>query len=286
MRKAIQQYLHRGFPLLRNDHQGWKYIACIGILIAILMNFQQPFGLYAWEHPYKWLVLSGFGLIYTIVTGFYYLFFQVLFPRLLHAATWTVGKEILISLIIFVSAGIVNWGLALATIPWSTLSLISFARVQSETLVFGFSPVVLLASIIEARYLRRSRLSANNANETIGQKPVPAIALLPIRLNGFQFEAHELLYIAADQNYVFIYYTRNGKNDRKHCRITLKAIEAMLKQHPAIVRCHRSFIINTAKVIKTYGNSENLTVALKGCTDKIPVSRNYFHRLKGFFPLK
>ena len=286
MRKAIQQYLHRGFPLLRNDHQGWKYIACIGILIAILMNFQQPFGLYAWEHPHKWLVLSGFGLIYTIVTGFYYLFFQVLFPRLLHAATWTVGKEILISLIIFVSAGILNWGYALATIPYSTISLTSYASVQSGTFVFGFLPVVLMSSMTESRYLRRGNSFADNGNESIDQKPFPASDTSLIWLNDFSFKAEELLYIQSDENYVFIHYIRNGKKERFHYRITLKKIESLLASHRKIVRCHKSFIVNTEKVMKTYGNSENLVLLLTHCTPKIPVSRNYYHQLKGLLPLK
>jgi len=286
MRKAIQQYLHRGFPLLSADHQSWWYIACIGLLIAILMNFQQPFGLYAWQHPYKWFVLSGFGLIYSMVTVFYYLIFQVIFPRLLHAATWTVGKEILISLIIFVSAGVINWGLAVVTIPWSTLSLITYARVQAETFVFGFLPVVLFASMMEARYLRRQILFATYPNDRIGQKYVPAPAPLPIVLKGLKFEAHELLFIVSDQNYVSIHYTRNGKKDRKHCRITLKKVEALLEKHPTIVKCHKSFIVNTSKVIKSHGNSENFTLSLTGCPEKIPVSRNYFHRLKGLLPLE
>ena len=286
MRKAIQHYLHRRFPLLRTDHQSWWYIACIGLFIALLMNLQQPFGLYAWEHPYKWLVLSGFGLIYAIVTAFYYLFFQVLFPRLLNTGAWTVGKEILISLIIFVSAGVVNWGYALVTIPFSALSLTSYARVQSKTFVFGFLPVVLLASLTEVRYLRRSRPLPGNGNESIVQKPGPALAVHPILLNGHQFEADELLFIASDQNYVFINYYRDGKNARKHCRITLKEVELLLASHGRMVRCHRSFIINTEKVIKSYGNSENLTLALIGCTSKIPVSRNYFHQLKDLLPLR
>jgi hypothetical protein len=286
MRKAIQQYLHRGFPLLSTDHQSWWYIACIGFYIALLMNLEQPFGLYAWEHPYKWLVLSGFGLIYAMVTVFYYLIFQVLFPRLLHAATWTVGKEILISLIIFVSAGIVNWGYALATISLATLSLTSYARIQSKTFVFGFLPVVLLASLMEVRYLRRIRQLADNANKSGDQLPVAEPAVHPIVLNGFQFEAHEFLFIQANQNYITIHYTRNGKNERKHCRITLKEVVALLEHHSAIVRCHKSFIVNTGKVIKSHGNSENFTLVLTGCAQKIPVSRNYFHQLKNHLPLK
>lgn len=285
MRKAIQHYLHRRFPLLRTDHQSWWYIACIGILIAILLNIEQPFGLYAWDHPYKWLVLSGFGVIYAIVTGFYYLFFQVLFPRLLNTAAWTVGKEILISLIIFVSAGVVNWGYALSTIPFSALSLTSYARVQSKTFVFGFLPVLLLASLIEARYLRRSRPRAGIGNESVVQKPDPSSAVHPIMLNGYQFEADELLFIASDQNYVSIHYIRNGKNARKHCRITLKEVELLLDKHTRIVRCHKSYIVNTEKVVKSHGNSENFTLVLIGCLEKIPVSRNYFHRLKDQLPL-
>jgi len=286
MRKAIQHYLHRRFPLLRADHQGWKYIACIGLLIALLINFEQPFGLIAWNHPYKWIVLSGFGVIYALVTCFYYLFFQVVFQRLLHAENWTVGKEILISLIIFVSAGIINWGYAITTIPWSTRSLTTFGRVQSETFVFGFLPVVLLVLLIEARHLRRSKSFAENANESIDHMPLPVPAVPPILLNGFKFEAHELLFIVSDQNYVLIHYIRNNKKERKQFRITLKEVELLLAKHPAIVRCHRSFIINTSKVVKTHGNSENLTVVLMGCTEKIPVSRNYFHEIKDLLPLK
>jgi len=285
MRKALQHYLHRRFPLLRTDNQSWWYITCIGILIALLINLQQPFGLYAWDHPYKWIVLSGFGLIYAIVTGFYYLIFQVLFPRLLHAPTWTVGKEILISLIIFVSAGVINWGYALAMIPWSTLSLTSYARVQSETFVFGFLPVVLLASLTEARHLRWQKPPADNLNERIAQKPVPATTVHPILLKGFPFEADELLYILSDQNYVFIHYTRNSKNERRHCRITIKSVEALLASHPQFVRCHRSYIINTEKVHKSHGNSENLKLVLIGCSVKIPVSRNYFPQLRNVIPL-
>lgn len=284
MRQAIQQYLHRGFPLLRTDHQSWWFIACIGFLIAILMNFEQPFGLHAWEHPYKWLVLSGFGLIYALVTGFYYLIFQVIFPRLLNAGAWTVGKEILISLIIFVSAGIINWGYALATISMATLSLTSYARVQSKTFVFGFLPVVLLASIIEARYLRRSKTFANIANENIDQMPVPVTYANPILINGFSLKSHELLFIEADQNYVFIHYTRNGKMERKYSRITLKEVELLLEKHTRIIRCHKSFIVNTEKVIKSHGNSENFTLQLTGCTTKIPVSRNYYSHLKSILP--
>ena len=285
MRKATQQYLHRGFPLLSADHQSWWYIACIGLLIAILMNFQQPFGLYAWEHPYKRFVLSGFGVIYAIVTVFYYVIFQVVFPRLLNAAAWTVGKEILISLIIFVSAGVINWVFAVATIPWSTLSLITFARVQAETFVFGFLPVVLLASLMEARYLRNRKPLAENANESADQHPVFISTSIPILLNGFSLKAYELLFIVSDQNYVFIHYTRNGKNARKHCRITLKEVVLLLEKHTRIVRCHKSYIVNTEKVVKSHGNSENFTLALTGCTEKIPVSRNYFHQLKDQLPL-
>jgi|GEM_PF-1853091 len=286
MRKAIQHYLHRRFPLLRTDNQSWWYIACLGIYIALLLNLEQPFGLYAWEHPYKWIVLSGFGLIYAIVTTFYYLFFQVLFPRILNTAAWTVGKEILISLIIFVSAGVVNWGYALETIPMATLSLTSFARVQSKTFVFGFLPVVLLGAVIEARYLRRSRPLPGNGNKSIEKKPGPASTVHTIVLNGHQFEADELLFIASDQNYVFIHYSRNGKNERKHCRITLKEVELLLASHRRMVRCHRSFIINTEKVVKSHGNSENLTLVLIGGAGKIPVSRNYFHQLKDLLPFR
>ena len=77
--------------------------------------------------------------------------------------------------------------------------------------------------------------------------------------------------------------------DVKHIQKTIDLVSKelrLLASHPMIVRCHKSFIVNTEKIIKTSGNSENLVLLLTHCAPKIPVSRNYYHQLKDLLPLK
>ena len=189
-------------------------------------------------------------------------------------------------MMIFVSAGAINWGYALATISLSSLSLPSFARTQSKTFIFGILPVLLLASLTEARYLRNRKPLTDNANESVDQKPVFISPNKSVLLNGFKFLTCEILFVQANQNYVTIHYVRNGKNERLHCRITLKKVESLLTSHRGMVRCHKSFIVNTEKVKESRGNSENLTLILTGSETKIPVSRKYFPKIREQLPLK
>lgn len=280
MRKAIQQYLHRGFPLLHAGKQGRWSIAGVAILIALLINIQQPFGLRDWYHPFKWFVLSGFGAIYAMVACFYYTFFQVKFPHMLHAGAWTVGKEILLSLIVVVTAGVINWCYALATISYSTFTLASFARVQYETLTFGLMPVLIHALSAESLSNHHDRPLAGNENGNIYQRPPPPPSTDLIRINGVSLMADNIHYIEASQNYVYIHHTQNGNEERLFCRTTFKNVESMLASYPRFVRCHRSFIVNTDKLQKVRGNALGLKLSLINCHKEITVSRFFIPKFR------
>jgi TolB-like protein len=83
----------------------------------------------------------------------------------------------------------------------------------------------------------------------------------------------KLLYIEAQENYSRIVWLDNETVHEKLLRITLKKIEDQIDD-PAIIRCHRSFIINTNLNYKILGNSNGYRLKTKYFKQTIPISRS------------
>lgn len=82
-----------------------------------------------------------------------------------------------------------------------------------------------------------------------------------------------IFYLKAEDNYVAIHYTDNGKMKKKLVRATLKSFSKNLKF--PFQRVHRSFIVNFNKVSKIEGNTQGLTLSFLGTDVQISVSKSY-----------
>jgi hypothetical protein len=86
--------------------------------------------------------------------------------------------------------------------------------------------------------------------------------------------AGDLLYLRAEDNYLAIVTAVTGGPPRSRLiRSSLKRIEAMAI--PDLVRCHRSYLVNLARVSQCHGNRHGLQLHLHGGDTPIPVSRAY-----------
>ena len=91
----------------------------------------------------------------------------------------------------------------------------------------------------------------------------------------FAIPIHQIKYIEALQNYVKIaYINTEGQLKIKTERATLKEIQAKIKEGP-IVKCHRSYLVNTDTILNSKGNSQGLSLTLSDCDTIIPVSRTW-----------
>ena len=89
-----------------------------------------------------------------------------------------------------------------------------------------------------------------------------------------------VLYIAAEENYVSIYYLDNGKIKEYVLRNSMKAIDEICQDN-GLVRCHRSFYINPAHVKVLRRDRDGVMFAELDADDvrHIPVSKTYYNRL-------
>jgi DNA-binding LytR/AlgR family response regulator len=92
-----------------------------------------------------------------------------------------------------------------------------------------------------------------------------------------------LYYIESADNYVNIYYSNKNKITRFMLRNTLKNIEEAVSEY-ALIRCHRSYIVNIDKVKVLRREKDGLFIDL-GVEEinDIPVSKTYSDKIMELF---
>lgn len=278
--ECVNKSFSRPYPLLSAEKYCWVYICIVSLVIALLINIEQPFGLQAWAHPYKWLILSCFGVTYVLANVIVYVVFPRLFPAFFCAGNWTVAKEVFILVVSFPVVGLANWIHALSTISNFSVSWNSFYHMQFYTLAFGSLPVFALTSFVQTKNLLNARKPDRVTEETNNELEMQQPVAETIHINCIPFIAMDILYLKANQNYVGIHFIKNGKKEKQVFRTTIKQLESQLTPFPQFARCHKSYLVNTELILKCKGNSGKMEIQLEHCPEKIPVSRNYVGSIK------
>jgi len=92
-----------------------------------------------------------------------------------------------------------------------------------------------------------------------------------------------LLYMQASDNYVTVFYQAQDKLTRFMLRNTLRALEEEFKEE-AIIRCHRSWLVNIEKVKLIRREKDGLLLELDSTPpSSVPVSRTYMHDVLAAF---
>lgn len=91
-------------------------------------------------------------------------------------------------------------------------------------------------------------------------------------LNSFSLDS--ILYLESEDNYVAIHYIHKELLSKKLVRTSLKKIDDM-KLHPALIRSHRSYIVNLIHLAKYDGNKQKGLVSLRHVSQPIPVSKSF-----------
>jgi len=96
----------------------------------------------------------------------------------------------------------------------------------------------------------------------------------------FTLNLNKLVYVEAQENYSKIVWTENEKVKERLLRVTLKKIEDQIRDD-AIVRCHRSYIINTKVDFTILGNSNGYCLESDLLRHSIPISRSIGKEIVG-----
>ncbi len=208
------------------------------------------------------------------------------FPKFTHEDTWTVGKEIVLFLIVIL---VIIIGIFLAISFYFGFASIAqnFLKTSLLTLFIGLFPIILLILFEQYKYQKKQLIEASHLTHrlsTENHKLRMKSSYKSAENRQLQFKAEngnielqvtpkELLCLRSDSNYVEVFYLQDEKCAKKLIRNRLKNFEEDLPKN-RFFRCHNSYIVNGEHIVKVEGNARNLELLLRGIEFKVPVSRS------------
>lgn len=276
-------YLKQPFP---KSEKKWKTIVFISLFIPLFLIIFQPFGINLMGPNNKIIFLSGYGIITFIILIFNLIFIEKLFLKFFDERNWKIWKEFIWLFWIIFSIGLGNAFYTAIILEYSRPNIEIIISFQIVTLVVALFPITILI-VSKQKYLLRINLnSASELNKSlIIEKPEitqnKVIRFFADNEKDFiEFDLKNFLYIESLGNYVELYILDTDKIIRKVFRSTLKRSLDFFIDSPEIVQCHRAFIVNTKKILKTTGNSQGLRLSLESFEIEVPVSRGFVNAVK------
>jgi hypothetical protein len=286
---SFTNLLARPFPLIGGTQKKFAAALAFGVFVFLFLYTFKPFGFGVFASRQILLYTLGFGGITFSIMFINLLVLDKIFPSFFKEETWTVGREIFITLVYIALIGLGNYFFAtLVSIIKPTLNRLLYSGFVSLSL--AIIPVVVWTLIKENMLLKRNREEAEKFNPILYKEVTTGKEIAPIKPDdGTQLpivftseretttlEAvpENVYFISSADNYIKVYLTEGNSIVTKLRRGSLKRTEEDLKNHPQFYRCHRTYIVNLQKVKLVTGNARGLKLNLENCQEEVPVSRS------------
>lgn len=279
MMKKLLQILNQPYPDEDDPISLVKGALIGGLIVFTILALLRPFGLHETGNDIYYYCMV-FGLISILVAVFFDFTSVYLLGLRRDHPNWTLWKWILsITFMILLIAAANFTYISFAFVGQFDPSRFGF--ILYITAVVGIFPIFIFGTLKTIKNLKANQQIAQSIEtKSIDQKE--RIIQLPILKSKvtFEIDAQTIIYMEAMQNYVNVFYVENGTVKKEVIRNTLTAMEQSTLP-TSIVRCHRSYLVNTDKIINVSGNAQGLQLQLEGIEkESVPVSRKYIPLFK------
>ncbi len=298
--------INKLLTLLRSPYPSlvkrWKGVIIPSFIVFLILFVLQPFGI-SMMKGYKFWVVFGYGVVSSLALSISTYLFPALFPRYHSEKNWTLGRELLGTLVACLLIAIGNcfytaWLFGPFILSWKgfLISLVWVAILAPFPIIFFLMwnrNLQLARNLKEATEINYALAKKENIQKEIAQARNEEQTgegreeELPVQLvfsggtkEMLEVDADTLFYVEAEGNYIRVAYSSVDKMQQKLVRATMKQAEEAVAACPFIVRCHRAFLVNIHTVVKVDGNSQGYRLRLEGCTEEVPVSRGYAKEVK------
>jgi len=254
-------------------HYQWLFALSIGGFLVLFLLVFQPFGVNNMDPTFHIslefaLAVGAFGLLVTaLVAANEFLLRPLVLKQLTRRkqVAWLAWTFLLVATGVFL---LYNWFGNWHDFHWT--SYLGFVRDVSLLISLPVSGFLL--------YIRHEWLKSEYVQLRAIHLAGPATRLVHFASdNGkdrVSVALDDLLYLESQDNYVAVNWLEGSSRRANLVRSTLKHLESALGE-PMLVRCHRSFVVNLARVRGCEGNRHGLKLSLEGAPQKVPVSRAY-----------
>ena len=255
----------------------------IGLGLFLFILFFQPFELDNADFNNYILTIAGFGGITFLLIGLPRIILPWILPKFLNTRNWDLKREIFLQFLLWILNS-VAWAFYTAYVAHVKLSM----YLVFKMVMLSLAPPVIILIVKEIQSLQNQLHKFKEQNRELDavarskqKEDHETIELVSEnRSEKLALKASELILVKSAENYVEILYRASGSINKTLMRTTLKGIEDQLRSLNQMLRCHRTYIINTAHVIKLQREFGRFYLKMYEIEEEIPVSRQYLLGVK------
>ena len=255
-------------------------------IIAFMLYFEPIQNVTLPRGQQTWIVL-GYGLICFVMLGLDLWTGPMIFRRQIEEGNWKVYMHILAMVWLFIrSTAVILLFNYLLGISQFTIS--GFFVVLGNVVAITSIPAALVILILYNYELRLNLQAAQSMNEAVmtspPEDPNSLDTVVTLSDSGereiLSLRPSDLVAVRSADNYVTVFWDRDGSTEKTLLRQTLTNVENTLAQHDVFYRTHRTCLVNLNKIRHIEGNSLGYSLILDGIDEKVPVSRDRGGELK------
>ena len=278
MFRDVKNWLNK--PYYFNPSIKFKFKICliVGFFVFFFLYFFKPFSLPNFK-DYLFNYTLGVGLI-TFLCGLISLIFPpLLFKKFFDEDKWVIGKNLLFIFFCVLFIGTVLWTYAYYFKLDKPIKQISYFTFLYYTFLVGPFPIIFYVFYNE--YTIRKKREQKAKGFTLGKKEEQKENITSIiftsenNKESLQLEIKKLVYITSEGNYASFFTVENNTLKESILRVTLSKIEESLADINYLIRCHKSYIVNTKYVENIRGNARGYLLIIDLIDFDIPVSRKF-----------
>ena len=272
--------IDKPFPFfLNNDRQNFWLICAISLFNYLFLLAFRPFG----DDAATLFEQVLYSIICLVILTFNIILLPRIFCNWLDSSNWTFRKYfwfniynlVSISLIISV-ANILRGQLRDTDIQIGALLFFDLVHIT----LLGIIPLFVMTMMLKGRMLIQAVKSGKAATKHLdnsrrkGSKETEVgITIKSETKEALNLNVASFIYAQAQSNYTEIFWIEHDEIKSQLIRLTLKSLMEQLN-NSALVRCHRSYVINLLQVESISGNANGYHLNMYNIENSIPVSRN------------
>lgn len=254
----------------------------LGSIVFLFLYFFAPTSIRLLTNNFFLFALNSGFIVTSVFLIFNFVIVKV-YPEYFNEETWTIGKHILSFSILIIIASFLNWRLNGYIDFTKNTNIVSYGGFINSLIGIAVFPITIFLYFDERiRRIKRENVSKyimNNRKIVLKKVLNPTIKQeVNLSINNketLKFSINDLIYINSEKNYVRIYLKKDTGVQEHFVRKQMLELEDKLNSFTNVIRCHKSYIINTQYIKNITGNARGYYLQFNGVNKEIPVSRKF-----------
>lgn len=272
--------LNKSYPFNDDLRHNAKIILFISLGVLAFVFVFQPIEIETFSNKEIIHLVFGFAISTFLVLSINLIVLPSLFPKIFDNNRWNIKREIIWNLWILLT--ISSSDLLFYTQLFDVLEIRFFDI--GKIILLGVLPVAVLIVINQERLLRSNLKSAQQLNKKLFESKQQKEKLIHFesdyKKDNLSISPDSLLVIKSADNYIEVYYKSEGIVKKQMIRSSLKKAIETTNELDFILRCHRTYIINTNHIKEIEGNSQGYKLYFENLDFPVLVSQKYTKSLK------